>query len=100
MQATQDTLALIKGAFLTPVADAVNKAFTQGTGLVNYDLQPAALQLYPVLTPLRNRIPRVAGNGGTATNWKAITAINTGGLSLGISEGNRNATISLPIAMV
>ena len=98
MQATQDTLALIKGAFLTPVADAVNKAFTQGTGLVNYDLQPAALQLYPVLTPLRNRIPRVAGNGGTATNWKAITAINTGGLSLGISEGNRNATIATATA--
>lgn len=98
MSATQDTLALIKGAQATPVADAINKAFTQGTGLVNYDLQPAALQLYPVLTPLRNRIPRVGSNGGTATNWKAITAINTGALSLGISEGNRNATIATALA--
>jgi hypothetical protein len=95
---TSDTLALIKGAQQTPVVDAINKAFTQSTGLVNYDLQPAALQLYPVLTPLRNRIPRVGGNGGTATNWKAITAINTGGLSLGISEGNRNATIATATA--
>ena len=98
MSATQDTLALIKGAQATPVADAINKAFTQGTGLVNYDLQPAALQLYPVLTPMRNRIPRVGSNGGTATNWKAITAINTGALSLGISEGNRNATIATALA--
>ena len=35
MSATQDTLALIKGAQATPVADAINKAFTQGTGLVD-----------------------------------------------------------------
>ncbi len=84
-------LELIKNA---KVSDDINKAFTQGSGLVNYDLQPAALLLYPVLTPLRNRIPRVSGAGGTATNWKAITAINTNALSLGVSEGNRNGTIA------
>jgi RNase H-fold protein (predicted Holliday junction resolvase) len=98
MKTTAETLALIKGAQLTPIDDAISKAFTQGTGLVNYDLQPVALNLYPVLTPLRNRIPRVGGNGGTATNWKAITAINVGGQSIGISEGNRNAVIATAVA--
>ena len=88
----------MKTAQGAPLADAITKAFTQGTGLVNYDLQPAALQLYPVLTPLRNRIPRVGGNGGTATNWKAITAINTAALSLGISEGNRNGLVTTAVS--
>jgi hypothetical protein len=95
---TQDTLNLIKNAQPSQLSEDIKKAFTQATGLVWYDLQPAALQLYPVLTPLRNRIPRVPGNGGTATNWKAITAINTAALSLGVSEGNRNATIATAVA--
>lgn len=70
------------------------KAITQATGLVAYDLQPGALKLYPVLTPLRNAIPRVAGNGGTATNWKAITGINTAALAIGLSEGNRAGVVT------
>lgn len=70
------------------------KSFTQATGLVFYDLQPAALKLYPVITPIRNMIPRVSGNGGTATNWKAITGINTAALGGGVSERNRGGVLT------
>lgn len=62
-----------------------------GLGYVWYDLQPVASQLFPVITPLRNRIPRVAGNGGTGTHWKGIMGINTTLISPGVSEGHRNA---------
>jgi hypothetical protein len=68
------------------------------TGLTFYDLQPGALLLYPVLTPLRNKIPRVSGRGGTQANWRAITAINTGNISAGVSQGNRNATMNVTTA--
>lgn len=77
------------------------KAFTQGTGLVAYDLQAPALALYPFLalmTMLRNEIPRVGGGGDTATRWKAITGINTTNVHPGVSEGNRGALISTTTA--
>jgi len=34
------------------------------SGLTYYDLELGAKFLYPVLTPLRNMIPRVSGKGG------------------------------------
>lgn len=71
------------------------KAITQATGLINIDLQPVAKLLYPVITPLRNLIPRKQGNGGTATQWRAITAINTGNIRPWVSEGNRNSDIAI-----
>jgi hypothetical protein len=86
---TQETIDAMKGAQVNALSDGISKAYTQATGLVNYDLQPVALNLYPVLTPLRNRIPRVSGDGGTATNWKAVTGINTTNISIGVSEGQR-----------
>jgi hypothetical protein len=51
----------IKKAQLTPIPDLV-KGWTQSatatTGLTFYDLEAPAKTLYPVLTPLRNEIPR------------------------------------------
>ena len=82
-------------------SEALAKAFTQGTGLVAYDLQAPALALYPFLammTMLRNEIPRVGGGGDTATRWKAITGINTGNVHPGVSEGNRGALVSTTVA--
>ena len=63
------------------------------SGLAAYDLQAPALTLFPVLTPLRNRIPRVGGFGGIQANWRAVTGINTGGLNIGVAQGQRNAQI-------
>ena len=59
------------------------------SGLNFYDLEPGAKFLVPVLTPLRNETPRVSGKGGVQANWRAITGINTTGIRIGVSGGNR-----------
>lgn len=90
---TQQTIDMVKTAQQTPIAKADTTGITQQSGLQYYDLQPAAKLLYPVLTPLRNEIPRVAGKGGESTHWKAVTGVNVGRLSLGVAEGHRNAVM-------
>lgn len=76
-------------------AESLKKAgVTQATGLVAYDLQAPAKNLFPVLTPIRNRTPRVSGGGGTSTNWKQVVAINAAGLRGFVPEGERNGVIS------
>lgn len=80
--------------------DALAKAtFEQGnsatSGLTFYDLEPGAKFLYPVLTPLRNSIQRVSGKGGIQANWRAVTAINTAGLELGLGQGNRGGVMAV-----
>lgn len=98
--ATEDTLNALKAAqqiqkaLSTPVAGSSTQGWQQATGLVAYDLSGPAKFLVPVITPLRNMIPRVPGNGGTATNWKAITAINTTQMPLGVPEGGRSGIVT------
>jgi hypothetical protein len=65
------------------------------SGLTFYDLELGAKFLYPVLTPLRNMIPRVSGKGGVQAAWRAITAINTTGLRLGVSAANRGGVMAV-----
>jgi hypothetical protein len=61
-----------------------------------FDLRGPALQLYPVITPLRNRLPRqVSDRGDLATRWKAITGVNTQGFELGVAPGRRSAEMSV-----
>lgn len=99
---TNQTIELLKVAQGSPMADDISKAFTQSgsatTGLTQYDLQAPALTLYPVLTPLRNRIPRVSAAGGTQANWRSITGINTAMLSAGLGEGSRAGVISTAVS--
>lgn len=94
----QATLDLIKGAARIELPDGIAKSFNQATGLVNYDLEAYAKLLYPVLTPMRNIIPRVKGNGGTATNWKQITGVNINNMTAGVSEGQRGGSITDAVA--
>lgn len=85
---------ILRNAGLDP--NALAKTITTGTGLVAYDLQAPAKNLYPVNTPIRNRIPRVGGGVGTATNWRQVNAIigsgydNTGWMP----EGQRSGQMS------
>jgi hypothetical protein len=88
-EVTQRTLELLKGI------DLAKATIQTSTGLVNYDLTGPAKKLYPVLSPLRNALPRVMGNGDSATRWKAITQINAGNLSPGVSEGHRGGRITI-----
>ena len=94
--------------------DAVHKAMgggdlskaatvTTASGLVAYDLEAPAKNLYPVLTPLRNRIPRVtkASGAGTAATWKEVTSIS-GNSSMPampwVPEGQRAGRMSVVTA--
>ena len=93
---TQETLAMLR----TLAKDATTTGITTGTGLVYYNHEAEAKRLYPVNTPLRNRIPRVkspTAGPGTAAQWKAITAIDGPGTAQypGLSEGHRNAFMPL-----
>ena len=53
MNPTQDTLDLVKGALRSP-DDRIAKTISTGTGLVAFDLQAPAKNLYPFVTPIRN----------------------------------------------
>lgn len=68
------------------------------SGLNYYDLELGAKFLYPVLTPLRNEIPRVSGKGGIQANWRAVTGVNTTGLRIGVSGGNRGGVQAVSTA--
>jgi hypothetical protein len=92
-----ETVALLKKLQSENILakDATTTGITTGTGIVNYNLEPYAKTLYPVITPIRNRTPRFTdGNGGNAVNWKVITAINPGRTFPGTPEGIRGAQIS------
>ena len=105
---TRETLELIKTSQQNPSVELA-KAWTQSgnavQGITAYDLEAPAKKLYPVITPLRNRVPRVPGRGGIQANWRAVTGINTGtgtgvgGWSVGgVSGGNRGGVISTTVA--
>lgn len=96
---TLDLLAKFKSA-LSDSPDNLGKTINQSTGLVQFDLQAPAKNLYPVNTPVRNRIPRVPGSGGVATNWRQVTALIGSGYdgSGWVPEGQRSARMSYTAA--
>ena len=100
----QEVLAGLKNAQQKPLNSMIGGALTKSTftegmsqtsGLTFYDLELGAKFVYPVLTPLRNAIPRVSGKGGLAANWRSITAINTQGLRFGVSAANRGGVLAV-----
>lgn len=92
---TARTLELLKAAQKSPMSVAEKAGITQALGLVAYDLEAGAKLLFPVITPLRNRIPREGGGIGTATHWKAVLGINTSNFGAGVEEGKRSRVISI-----
>ncbi|HVC52419.1 MAG TPA: hypothetical protein VND87_10395 [Stellaceae bacterium] len=99
MNPTQDTLDLVKGALRSP-DDRITKTISTGTGLVAFDLQAPAKNLYPFVTPIRNVVPRVGGGTGTATNWRQVTAlVGSGYDAMGwVPEGQRSGQMSYATA--
>jgi hypothetical protein len=103
----QDILDRLKTAQQRPLGDprfkelaalgksTFGQASNATSGLTFYDLELGAKFLYPVLTPLRNTIPRVSGKGGIQAAWRAITAINTTGLRFGVSSANRGGVLAV-----
>ena len=98
---TQKTLDLVKEALKSPI-DPLTKAYQQATsavsGITAYDLEAPAKLLFPVLTPLRNSIPRVSGKGGIQANWRAVTGVNSTNVNPGVSQGNRGGVTTDPTA--
>jgi len=98
---TKETLELLK-ASLSKADTELAKAWTQSasavSGITAYDLEAPSKKLYPVITPLRNMIPRVPAKGGIQANWRAVTGINTGNTSLYVSQGNRGAVMATTTA--
>src|SRR5260370_11985181 len=99
MNPTQDTLDLVRGALNTP-DDRIAKTLSTGTRLVAYDLQVPAKNLFPVVTPIRNSLPRVGGGTGTASNWRRVTALTGSGFdAMGwVPEGQRSGQMSYTTA--
>ena len=98
---TKATLDMIKGQLANPNSDLM-KAFTQSvsavTGLTAYSLEAPAKSLIFLKTPIRTRTPRATGGMGIQANWRAVTAINTAGLSPGVAEGKRSGVVSTTVA--
>jgi len=98
---TNASLDLIRKSQASPV-DLAKSTFSQSasatSGLTFYDLEPGAKLLYPVLTPLRNIIPRVSGKGGIQASWRAVTAINSTNVGAGLGAGNRGGVIPVTTA--
>lgn len=94
---TQQTLDLVRKAQQKAVTDpqalALMKAWSQASsaisGITAYDLEAPAKSLVPVITPLRNRLPRVGGGIGLQANWRSITGVNINNAGIGVSEGVR-----------
>ena len=95
---TEETIQLVKAAQGVPMSDDLTKNFTQPgsatTGLQAYNLEAPSKKLVPVLTPLRNMIPRRGGGFAIQANWKAITGINTAAMRAGVAEGKRGGQIT------
>ena len=100
----QNVLDRLKTAQQRPLGDPRLASLEKSTfsenssptsGLTYYDLEVGAKFLYPVLTPLRNMIPRVSGKGGIQANWRAITAINNTGIRIGVSAANRGGVMGV-----
>jgi hypothetical protein len=63
-------------------AGTMSKAVTTATGLTYYDLRAPALNLFPTITPLRNRFARrQRANPGVALNYKTITSLQGSGFN-------------------
>ena len=93
---TQQTMELLRKLQSDPVLEKSYDTFgiSSATAIVNYNLEPYAKTLYPVITPIRNKVPRFTdANGGNAIHWKIITAINPSRTFPGTTEGIRGALI-------
>lgn len=96
---TGQTLDQFKAAIRAEddIRKAAGVTVNLATGLVAFDLQAPAKNLYPVNTPLLAMLPRVGGGAGKATNWRQVTAITGSGYDASgwVPEGVRAGAMSI-----
>jgi hypothetical protein len=91
---TEETLSLAKAAFGNPqTGPGLSKAgINIAESLVGINLEAPSKKLFPVYSPLRNKIARVKSPvGATAVQWRQIDAINSANLWPGVAENTRNS---------
>ena len=71
----------------------VVKSFTTALGLIPYNLATGAKLLAPVITPVRNLLPRSYGGGGRNKEFKAVTSYNSTNASAWAVEGSSGPEI-------
>jgi hypothetical protein len=75
------------------------KAINVATGLTAINLEPAAKTMVPVMTPLRNVVPRVQNiRGGTAAQFRVILKLNPTLVRPGVAEGVRPNQVTTTVA--
>ncbi len=105
--------SIVKGGDVAALIADIRKSFTNpqdptlrkdtvniASGLISYDLQAPAKNLYPVNTPIRNKLPRVPGNGDKTTHWVSVTGLTGSGFDAipYVAEGQRSGVMSLSTA--
>lgn len=98
LRASTEALGTFNKAFEKPIdkAELAKAGITTASNIINYDLTGPAKSLVPATTILRNSLPRrVMNKGGTITNYKVITALNTSRLRGGVPEGRRNQALEM-----
>lgn len=96
MNVSAETIALVKQALAAGKPEFA-KSIMVATGLTYYDLSAPSKNLYPVITPLRNSVPRVTKTrAGDAAHWKVVSAIIGSGFNaMGwVPEGQRSGRMS------
>jgi hypothetical protein len=96
---TKETLELTRNSLAN--GKPLHKGVTIATGLTFYDLMGPAKNIYPVITPLRNSIPRVRrANASDAARWRQVSALSGSGFdAMGwVPEGQRSGTMSYTTA--
>lgn len=95
---TAETLELAKAALAkgpTLVPGGLQKGISLAENLVGINLEAPSKKLFPVYSPLRNRVSRRAAVfGATATSWKSVKKINSTKVLAQVAERLRNAAIT------
>ncbi len=93
-------LADISAETIRLVQATQKRAITSQTGLTYYLLEAPAKAIVPVITPVRNMIPRRTGRGAPNVNWKAITSFDTNRVLGTTNEGAVPSAVTYSVANV
>lgn len=91
---TAETLMLAKEAFAKgpQAGPGLQKSgINIAENLVGINLEAPSKKLFPVYSPLRNRIPRIGSPvGANSVQWRRVTRINSANVWPGVAENTRN----------
>ena len=92
---SEETIALVRAV---QAAQQTRAGINSQSGFNFYLLEAPAKAIVPVITPLRNMLPRRSGKGAPSVNWKAITSFDTN-RSLGVlNEGAVPTSVNYQVA--